>query len=199
MSRQPLDQLSDEDLVARYRSDGSALAVQELVRRHERSIYLFVLRFVGERTAAEDATQEVFVRMVQHLRTWDGRAQFRTWLFRVARNHCIDAHRKSKLRQTESLDAPSDPDGKGTRLDTVPSPHAGPEAQMTGAQVKALLLQGIQKLSPEQREVLLLRQEAGLSFKEIAEMTQVSENTVKSRMRYALEHLRSLLEREGAL
>jgi RNA polymerase sigma-70 factor, ECF subfamily len=198
VSRTPLDACTDPELVARYRRDQSPVAVQELVRRHERSVYAFAHRFLGDREAAEDATQEVFVRAVRHLDGWDGRAQFRTWLFRIARNHCIDAQRKAKLRKTESLDAPSDPEGP-PRSEGVASDGPDPEGSLAGRQLAGAVARAVDSLPPAQREVLLLRREGELSFKEIAEMIDVSENTVKSRMRYALEHLRTLLEREGFL
>lgn len=198
VSRNPHQDLEDEALVARYRVEMRPVLLQELVRRHQKGVFVFCLRFLGDRTAAEDATQETFERMVKNLESWDGRAKFRTWLYRIARNGCIDAQRKARLRKTESLDHASDPDG-GPPIERHAHPGADPEARWRGHEMKSLLLQGIGALPPAQREVLLLRQEAGLSFKEIAEMTEVSENTVKSRMRYALDHLRGLLRSQGVL
>jgi RNA polymerase sigma-70 factor (ECF subfamily) len=188
---------ADEDLMLQYKA-GSQEAFAELVRRHRRGVFHFTLRFLGSPQAAEDALQEVFLRVVRHAPTYERKARFTTWLFTIARNHCIDQGRRAKFRKTESLDAPlSDDEGAATRLDRVPGNALPADQGAESVRIRAALDRALGRLPEEQREVFLLREQAGIPFKEIADMAGVPENTVKSRMRYALEALRRHLETEG--
>lgn len=181
---------SDEDLMFQYKA-GAVASFEELLRRHRRAVFHFCLRSLRNPQAAEDALQEVFIRVVRHAPTWEPKAKFRTWLFTIARNHCIDEARKNTFRRTESLDAPlREGDGTATRMDTVASNGLAADDATHAVRIRAVLDEAVGNLPAEQREVFLLREHAGVQFKEIAEMTGVSENTVKSRMRYALESIR---------
>lgn len=186
-----LSSASDEELMLQYKA-GAYAAFEELVRRHQRKVYHFAWRSLGNPQAAEDALQEIFLRVVKHAPTYEPKAKFTTWLFTIARNWCIDEGRKQTFRRTESLDAPlSDEEGSATRLDMVPNPQPGADQGADAMRIRRALDAALAKLPAEQREVFLLREHSGVQFKEIAEMTGVSENTVKSRMRYALEGIRA--------
>jgi RNA polymerase sigma-70 factor (ECF subfamily) len=188
---------SDEAFMMRFQA-GDRTALTTLVRRHNRSIYNFILRQVRSRPVAEDLTQDVFVRVVQRATTFKHEARFTSWLYAIARNLCVDHLRRGGVRHTTSLDAPlgRDDGASGATLserlaDTAPSASA--ERSVVSADIGARVHRAVEALPVEQREVFLLRQLARVPFHDIAEMTGVSENTVKSRMRYALERLQEAL------
>lgn len=199
--RSSADAASDEDLLARYAS-GDAAAFAELVRRHEGSVYNFVLRQVRAPALAEDIVQDVFMRIVQGAGDFKGQSRFLTWCFTIARNLCIDHGRKAALRRHPSLDqAASTGDvGEGATLGdrtADPHPRASVDRSAIGDELKDHITRAVDELPDDQREVFLLREVARVPFKEIATITGVPENTVKSRMRYALERLqRALAEYE---
>ncbi len=180
---------SDERLMLRFQA-GDVRAFEELVRRHRTPVFSFLLRLTGDRGRAEDLCQETFLRAVRAAAGWEPRALFRTWLYAVARNQAYDDARRQAFRRTEPLDDPA-----GTTQHAADDPS--PERAADGALLRPKLEAALAALPPEQREVFLLREHAGLRFHEIAEVTGVAENTVKSRMRYALEALRAKLEALG--
>lgn len=186
---------TDETLMVRYqRGDRQAFAA--LVRRHHRPLYNFVLRQLRKPDPAEDLTQEVFLRVVQNASEFKHEARFTTWLYTIARNLCIDHLRKSVHRRHPSLDQPLGPGEDARPLgEAIADGHPSASAERTAesSQMMTILVSAIETLPEEQREVFLLREVANLPFKEIAEVTEASENTVKSRMRYALDRLRTRL------
>jgi len=193
------EEVSDEALMLRYQGgDRAAFAV--LVRRHKTPVYNFILRQIHAPSLAEDLTQDVFVRVVQSAADFRHSARFSTWTYTIARNLCIDQMRKDKLRRHPSLDqaAGGDEDGPtmGERIaDAHPSRTVDRSA--IGREVGERIKVAVEELPEDQREVFLLREVANIPFKEIAVMIGIPENTVKSRMRYALERLqRALAEYE---
>jgi RNA polymerase sigma-70 factor (ECF subfamily) len=179
---------SDERLMLRFQA-GDVRGFEELVRRHRTPVFSFLLRLTGDRGRAEDLCQETFLRVVRAAGAWEPRAPFRTWLFSMARNQAVDEARRRAFRRTEPLDDPA--------RAAHPSDDPGPDRAAEGALLRPKLEAALAALPDEQREVFLLREHAGLRFAEIAEATGVPENTVKSRMRYALEALRARLEAVG--
>ncbi|HEY1585846.1 MAG TPA: RNA polymerase sigma factor [Polyangia bacterium] len=185
---------SDESLMLRYR-DGDVRAFELLVTRHRKPLFNFILRFVRDTAQAEDVTQEAFLRLVKGADAYERQAKFTTWLYTIARNLCVDASRRGKHRKAASLDAPlSDDDGAASLLDLLPDGTAGVDRQAQSRELGLRLRQAIESLPDEQREIFLLREVADLQFNEIANVVGCPENTVKSRMRYALEKLREALE-----
>jgi RNA polymerase sigma-70 factor (ECF subfamily) len=192
-----VNDISDETLMMQFQG-GDRRAFGVLVGRHKSPVYNFILRQVRNKTIAEDLTQDVFVRVVQSASTFKHEARFTTWVYSIARNLCIDHLRKMSLRRHPSLEQPSgkDRDNKGTPLgDRIADEHptASAERRVMSADIGERVALAVESLPPEQREVFLLRQMAKVPFKDIAEMTGVPENTVKSRMRYALERLQEAL------
>jgi RNA polymerase sigma-70 factor (ECF subfamily) len=186
---------TDEALMLRYQR-GDRAAFAELVRRHKAPLYNFVLRHTRSPAAAEDVTQEAFLRVVQRAADFKHEARFTTWLYTIARNLSIDHARKMKHRRHPSLDAPAGSDEDARPLSDVIADKR-PEGELDRAaewnDMRRCIVDAVEALPEEQREVFLLREVANLAFKEIAEVTGIAENTVKSRMRYALERLRVAL------
>lgn len=179
---------------------GDARAFSTLVSRHRGSVFNFIFRYTNHRQRAEDLLQETWLKVVRSAGEYQPKARFTTWVFTIARNLCVDSARKETYRKTDSLDAPAgsdDPEGR-TLGETVPDHDgASPDRSAHNTRMRPLIEKALAALPDEQREVFLLREYQGIGFKEIAEVTGVNENTVKSRMRYALEGLRKKLSELG--
>jgi len=188
------EEASDEVLMMRFQS-GDRAAFAALVRRHKTAIYNFILRQIRTPAAAEDLAQDVFVKIVQNAADFKHEARFTTWAYTVARNVCIDHLRKMSLRRHPSLDHSDSGEGPTLGERTADSrPGASVDRSAIGAELAVRITKAVEDLPAEQREVFLLREIGHVPFKDIAEMTNVPENTVKSRMRYALERLQEALE-----
>ncbi len=185
---------TDEDLMVLYQR-GEVRAFEVLLTRHRKPVYNFILRFVGDKETAEDLLQEAFMRVIRGAEAYKRQAKFTTWLYTIARNLCVDQTRRRKHRKHASLDAPMDAsDDSGTLLDVIPSNEMASDRKSVNKQLHATMQRAIEALSEEQREVFLMREFLDMPFKQIADVVGVPENTVKSRMRYALEKLRLELD-----
>ncbi|HJL16240.1 MAG TPA: RNA polymerase sigma factor [Sandaracinaceae bacterium LLY-WYZ-13_1] len=186
---------SDEELLRRF-NEGDAEAFEVLVRRYERPLYNFILRSVRRRDRADELLQDVFLKVVQRSGDFKGHSKLSTWIYSIARNLCIDHSRKMVFRRHKSLDAPgrsADSDEGPTLLDRTASDGPDVDRAAIAKDLQGRIAEAVEELPEDQREVFLLRQVQGLPFKEIAEIVGVPENTVKSRMRYALERLQRAL------
>lgn len=188
---------ADTALLGRF-AKGDADAMGRLVSRHGPSVYAFVRRFLGETSVSDDVYQEVWLKVIRNADRFEGRSLFTTWLFQVTRNVCLDHLRDKKRRRSPvSLEGEgataAGPDDASLR-DRLPD--AGPRVPDDAAarEERAAVQRAVALLPDEQREVFLLREQTELTFEEIAKLTQLSPNTVKSRMRYALENLRRALD-----
>lgn len=190
-----LEELRDEDLMLRYRA-GEVDAFAALLHRHEDTVFRYFLRLLKNRQGAEEATQEVFFNIIRSANSYEPKAKFTTWMFRIVYNHGVDCYRRNRLRQMPSLDerrgVTDDNDGS-TMLDRVSDDGPSAEEQTIDAELHARLDEALAAINPDQREVFLMRENLGLPFEEIARMLGISTNTAKSRMRYALIGLRKLL------
>lgn len=179
---------------------GNARAFETLVRRHRGPVFNFIFRFTGQKARAEDLLQETWLKVVRSSTEYEPKAKFTTWVYTIARNLCVDSARKESYRQAESIDAPADAraeaDGRSMG-ETLPDSSVAPDRAAHNIRLRPLLEQALLSLPAEQREVFVLREYSGIAFKDIAVVTGVPENTVKSRMRYALEGLRRKLEELG--
>jgi RNA polymerase sigma-70 factor (ECF subfamily) len=191
------DPTTDEALMVRYQR-GDRQAFTLLVRRHQTQLFHFAVRQIGTPSVAEEVVQDAFVRVVQNAADFKHEARFTTWVYTIVRNLCIDHLRKRALRKHPSLDEPvrgkDGADSAGPSLgERTEDPRASVERAATGKELSVKIVAAVEALPDDQREVFLLREGSNLPFKEIAEITGVSENTVKSRMRYALERLQQAL------
>jgi RNA polymerase sigma-70 factor (ECF subfamily) len=186
---------TDEQLMQAYR-EGNPRAFELLLARHERKVWNFLRRSVGDATLAEDLLQEVFLRVIRAQAEWKGEAKFTTWVYAIARNLCIDHARRAVHRDARSLDAPTRLDDAGgeTLHDRVADGARDAEGLASDGQVRVRVDEAVAALPPDQREVFLLREVMDMPFAEIAAVVGAPEPTVKSRMRYALERLREALD-----
>ena len=189
------DGASDLELLERYRR-GDARAMDRLVERHAGAVYAFARRMVGDGPLVEDLVQEVWLKVLRGTSGFDGRSRFTTWLFAVTRNACLDHARRRRRAPVveEAADAPAD----GAGVDGLADPSPPVIDRVARRELSGLLEQAVAALPLEQREVFLLREQTDMSFQEISAALGVPRDTVKSRMRYALGHVRRFLrERLG--
>jgi len=174
---------SDEALMQEVGA-GSLAAFQALYERHRRSVFNFLLRSLGDRRTAEDLLQETFLRVFAHREEYRPTAAFRTWLFTIARNLLIDQLRQQSRSQEIGDEAP---------LEAVEAPGATPLQQAEARELGEWLQAAVSRLSPSQREVLLLSRFAGLSHEEISRVTGASPAAVRVTLHRALQRLRNFL------
>lgn len=177
---------------------GDAAAWQQIVQQYHRRIYNICYRFSGSSDDAADLAQEVFIKMYRTLGTFDGtRASFMTWVTTVTRNLLVDHFRKGKYdRVTDSLQATAGNQEDGlTIAEQLEDPAASPEARMQTQQTRRMVHEALQKLSPELREAVILRDLQDMDYKEIAQVLKVPEGTVKSRINRGRTELGRLLQR----
>lgn len=185
---------TDEELLERFRN-GDRRAFDTLMKRHEVGLFNFILRSVRDRATAEELLQDTWMRVLSGLKDFQRASKFSTWVYTVARNLCIDQARKAVLRRHPSLDQRSQSlaDDGPTLGEGLADDRPGADRSAIRKELQRKLVQAIQALPDEQREVFMLREYGALAFKEIAAIVGAPENTVKSRMRYALERLQSAL------
>lgn len=180
---------SDQELIQQY-LDGNERAFEELLNRHRSKIYTSIYLFVKEQSLAEDIFQEVFIKIINTLRSgkYNHEGKFVQWAMRIAYNMCVDQFRRKKRRPqvapTESFDI----------FDVLHVSEENMETSMIKSQTHERIRQLVDSLPPEQREVVILRHYADMSFKEISQLTRVSINTALGRMRYALINIRKMVE-----
>jgi len=170
---------------------GDNSAWEALLKAHTRKIYNLCYRFTGRAPEAEELTQEIFIKVFRTLSSYQrAQAPFTIWLQRVARNHLIDHYRRSKRdRVTSSLE-----DDLG-HLEVKPSPSEDPLAQVESRERKELLQRALEKLTPDMREAIILRDFHDLDYDEIAQVLGVPSGTVKSRINRGRLELARVLKR----
>ncbi len=181
--------LSDQELINQYIS-GNDRAFEVLLVRHKQKIYTSIYLFVKDHALAEDIFQEVFIKIIDTLRKgkYNHEGKFVQWAMRISYNMCVDYFRRSKRRPkvspTEAFDI----------FDVLPVKEDNAEQTIIRSQTHDKVRKLVDMLPPEQREVVILRHYADMSFKEIAQLTRVSINTALGRMRYALINIRKMVE-----
>ena len=185
-----LKALSDQELLNTYLS-GNESAISVLIERHRKRVYDYVYMMVKSRDVADDILQETFIKVIRVLN--EGRyvetGKFLSWVLRIAHNQVIDHFRQNKQQnQVSESDAGYD------ILNSKKISDSTVEDQIVSSQIESDVRKLIDYLPDEQREVVMMRYYSGLSFKEIAEQTDVSINTALGRMRYALINLRKMIQ-----
>lgn len=182
---------TDEALMLRYR-DGDAGAFDVLYLRHKGAVYRYLLRQLRDAAIAEELFQEIWINVINARARYAVQAQFRTWLYRIARNRLIDHLRRQGDRQFVSLQGGDDDEDPPLEIADVPTNN--PEVRQWAGQQLERLVELVEALPAAQRETFLLHHEGEMSVDAIAEATGVNRETAKSRLRYALNKLRRGLE-----
>lgn len=178
-------EVSDEQLMLAYGA-GDVAAFEQLYQRHRGKLYRFLARQLhGNGALADEMFQDVWQRVVSARQSWKPEALFTTWLYRIAHNRLADHWRALQHR-------PPAPDDADERTERVPDQDT-PERHLSEFEERRRLHLALEELPAEQREVVLLRLEQDLSLEEIGEVTGVGRETVKSRLRYAMDKLRARL------
>ena len=175
--------LSDQELM-RIVQGGDYSPASEIYDRYSARIYNFAFRFLKNAEAAEDATQEVFVKMMKHANQFQGDAKLSTWLFSITANWCRDYLRKADNKAKEAEEV----------LVSLPAPsELSPERNLEKREDELRVQRALSALTPEQREAILLSRYQGLSYAEIAQIAGCSEGAVKTRVFRAMETLKKAL------
>ncbi|MBL7983040.1 MAG: sigma-70 family RNA polymerase sigma factor [Flavobacteriales bacterium] len=181
--------LNDQDLVRLY-LEGNEKAFEQLLHRHKRKVWSHIYLLVRDREITEDLFQEVFIKVVHTLKggKYNEEGKFLPWVMRIAHNLVIDHFRRNKkmpmVRSNDDHDV----------FATVAQPGKNVEQRMVDLQIDEDVRKLIDHLPDEQREVVVMRTYLGMSFKEIADQTDVSINTALGRMRYALINMRKMIK-----
>lgn len=184
-----LKALGDKDLINLY-LEGDQKAFEILLTRHKNKIYTSIYLFVKDHDLAEDIFQEVFIKIIDTLRKgkYNHEGKFLQWAMRISYNLCVDYFRRSKRRTKVS------PSETFDIFDVLEVKDDNMETNMIKSQTYNKVRELVDLLPPEQREVVILRHYADMSFKEIASLTRVSINTALGRMRYALINIRKMVD-----
>ncbi|MFN6116928.1 MAG: RNA polymerase sigma factor [Flavobacteriales bacterium] len=181
--------LNDQDLVRLY-LEGNEKAFEQLLQRHKRKVWSHIYLLVRDREITEDLFQEVFIKVVHTLKggKYNEEGKFLPWVMRIAHNLVIDHFRRNKkmpmVRSNDDHDV----------FATIAQPGKNVEQRMVNLQIDEDVRKLIDHLPEEQREVVVMRTYLGMSFKEIADQTEVSINTALGRMRYALINMRKMIK-----
>ena len=189
METSPPAEFGDDELVA-LAQKGDREAFEALVERYKHKAYHIAFDFTRDREEAKDLSQDAFLRAFTHLRSFDQRASFYTWFYRILVNLCLDQRRRSRRIAWEPLYEKDERSTERNELaDSTLSPDRGAMAKEISHQVGAAL----DALPPKQRTVFLLRNHQGLSIREIAQVMRTAEGTVKAHLYRAVVALRQRL------
>ncbi len=182
--------VSDQELINRYLS-GNQASLELLIHRHKNKVYSYILTVVKDKELADDIFQDTFIKVIFTLRsgTYQEEGKFIQWVMRIAHNLIIDFFRKSK--RIPVVDNSND---EFDIFDTIKISDGSIEDRMINEQIHEDVRKLIECLPEEQKQVLIMRHYADMSFKDIAEQTDVSINTALGRMRYALINLRKMIK-----
>jgi len=189
----PPGQSTDEELFAAYRK-GDRTSFSQLLERYQRALFHFLVRFLGDRAAAEDVFQETFLQVHLSANQFDPQRHFRPWLFTIAANKARDLIRSQSRRRTNPLQATihRDDDESGEFIDLIQSAQGLPDEPMQLEELQKQVHQIVMKLPDSLREILLLSYFHQFPYKQISQMLGIPLGTVKSRLHTAVAHFAEL-------
>ena len=189
--------MHSDTLLARAK-EGDQAAQGKLVQLWYKRIYNFGYKFFMDHDMAMEVSQKTFISMCRSLASLQDNARFKSWLYKIAVNYCREEARKRKGNRSLSFDVVWNREAEDSPAwETSSQRFDNPERQLQQAELSDVLQQALHELNVEQREVVIMKEYEGLKFREIAEVLNISENTVKSRMYYGLDGLRKILERKN--
>ena len=190
----PNAEVDDADLVRRAQA-GDYTAFDALVTKHRGKVYAMIMNMIKNDADAWDLAQDAFIKAWKALPKFENRSKFSTWLFRISHNVVYDWMRKKKIRSEGEFD---DELLANNRIDmtgaTAPKQSLRPDEELEGSELKREIEDALNKLSPEHKETIVLREVQGMDYKEIAEIMDCSLGTVMSRLFYARKKLQTLLK-----
>lgn len=177
---------------------GDQNAQGKLVQLWYKRIYNFGYKFFVDHDMAMEISQKTFISMCKNLSGLQDTARFKSWLYKIAINYCREEARKTKNSRSFSFDAVWNHEAEDSpRWESSGTRNDNPERQLQQIELSDILQEALGQLNDEQREVVIMKEYEGLKFREIAEVLNISENTVKSRMYYGLDGLRKILEKKN--
>jgi RNA polymerase sigma-70 factor (ECF subfamily) len=177
---------------------GDQHAQGKLVQLWYKRIYNFCYKFFMDHDLAMEASQKTFISMCRNLAGLQDVARFKSWLYKIAVNYCREEARRKKTNRSLSFDLVWNREAEDSPAwESASQRFANPESQYHHSELTDILQQALLELSEEQREVVIMKEYEGLKFREIAEVLNISENTVKSRMYYGLDGMKKILERKN--
>lgn len=187
---------TEQDWITRAR-EGDHTAFGYLVEEHQGKVYNLALRMVSNPDDAAELTQDAFLKAWRSMEQFHGDSSFGTWMYRLTHNVCIDFLRREQRRKQAGYSFSLDEEHEeGTKTELTDT-HYEPQAQLEKKEIREQIAKGLETLSPEHKEVLLLRELNGLSYQEISGIVGVAEGTVKSRIARARLMLRNYLIEQG--
>ena len=177
----------DEQLLIKQVKSGNKDAFTQLVEQWHSKIYRFAFRFFADEDDAHDITQKTFIKTYQNVNTLENPEKFSSWIYRIANNLCLDELKRAGRRKSTSLEA---------YLEQSAGPeseYALPDAKLQNKELGSILQNALLTLPDEQRTVIILKEYEGLKFREIADILEEPESTVKSRLYYGLKSTRRVL------
>jgi RNA polymerase sigma factor (sigma-70 family) len=178
--------------------EGDQDAQGKLVQLWYKRIYNFGYKFFVDHDMAMEVSQKTFISMCKNLHALQDSARFKSWLYKIAMNYCREEARKVKGTRSLSFDVVWNQEAEDSpKWESSSQRFDNPERQLQQAELSEILHQALLELNDEQREVVIMKEYEGLKFREIAEVLNISENTVKSRMYYGLDGLRKILVRKN--
>ncbi len=185
----PPVEIDDDQLLLRFH-EGDRAALEELFQKYRQPAFRVAYRLLGNEADALDAVQDGFIKALTHLGTFEHRSSFKTWLLRVVSNASLDLGRQRSRRETVNLDAAEVQNGPLDQLQVLDESGS----RLERAELRSLIDEALQILSDSQRQTFVLQADAGLSYREVAEVLDISIGTVMSRLFYAREKMRAFLE-----
>ena len=185
----------DEERLIKRAQDGDSKAFEILIETHFKKIYNIAYRIAGNPDDASDMTQEVMIKLFRNINSFGGNSKFSTWVYRVATNTCLDELKKLRRHSTYSINSEINT-GDGEFLYEAEDTSPTPDLEVERSELADMVAKAITALNPEHRAIITLRDIQEFSYEEIANILNISEGTVKSRISRARMQLKKILERD---